>query len=153
MQWEKAERNLSATYAKLTIEERKWVDSLENGFGPSSGGLGCSWYCGGQMTKATASSTLPSSPTATFDADNIHDFDLLTSWVPQSSKGGIGEKISFHFAPLSPRVNEIIIYNGYLKTFDLFKANARAKTLKLYIDVFHDHLTTIYFNSFLINSL
>jgi hypothetical protein len=46
----------------------------------------------------------------------------------------IGKKIDFHFKPLSARVTEVIIYNGYIKNYDLFKSNSRVKKFKLYIN-------------------
>ena len=55
----------------------------------------------------------------------------MTSWIP---KGTIGTKINFHFKPFSPRINELIIYNGYIKNYDLWQANSRVKKLRLYVD-------------------
>jgi hypothetical protein len=86
--------------------------------GPYTFEPGCSWYCGGEMYKVTSDAYLPANGKADYKPDNLHDFNLLTAWVP---KGSIGKKINFHFKPLSPRVNKIIIYNGYIKNYDLFK--------------------------------
>ncbi len=118
-------------YSEMNMYNQKAVDSLEMGYGPMTQGVGCSWYCGDGPYKISSSSILKDSPN--YSEQNIHDFDLLTAWVPKS-KNGIGESISFHFKPKSPRINAIVIYNGYLKTKQLYKDNARAKKIKLIID-------------------
>lgn len=121
-------------YEKLNSKDKILIDSLEMGYGPITKGPGCSWYCGGQMYKVTSNSYLKEQGNITYKPNNIHDFDLFTAWVPDTTNGVIGKKINFHFKPLSPRVNEIIIYNGYIKNIDLFKANSRVKKFKLYIN-------------------
>lgn len=134
-----AEKNIklgdgSLRYDDLSDAEKKLMDSLDEGYGPITEGPGCSWYCGGQMYKVTGDSYLKASGSATYKPDNLHDFDLFTAWVPDTTNGVIGKKVNFHFKPLSPRVNEIKIYNGYIKNYDLFKANARVKKFRLYIN-------------------
>lgn len=124
----------SLNYDDLSSAERTFLDSLDNGYGPVSEGPGCSWYCGGEMYKVTSDAYLKGSGGTSYKPDNIHDFDLLTAWVPDTTKGVVGKKINFHFKPLSPRVNEFRIYNGYIKNYDLFKANSRVKKFKLYIN-------------------
>lgn len=118
-------------YSELTETETKTIDSLELGYGPQTEVIGCSWYCGGGPYKTSSSSIL--NDNENYSNENIHDFDLFTGWVPQS-KNGIGETISFHFKPKSPRINAIVIYNGYIKTKELWKNNSRAKKIKLKID-------------------
>lgn len=118
-------------YAEMNLINKKAIDSLEMGYGPMTQGVGCSWYCGGGPYKISSSSFLNKNQNYSFQ--NIHDFDLLTGWVPES-KNGIGESISFHFKAKSPRINAIIIYNGYIKTNELWKNNSRAKKIKLKID-------------------
>lgn len=108
---------------------KKYLDSIESGYGPLTEGPGCSWYCGGGPYKITASD----SPKK-YGPSNIHDFNLLTAWVPETKKGVIGSKINFFFEPKGPRVNTILIYNGYHKNPKLWKKNARAKKLKLYLN-------------------
>jgi hypothetical protein len=121
-------------YNKLKPEHKVLIDNLEMGFGPITEGPGCSWYCGGQMYKTTSTSYLKEQGNITYNPENIHDFNLFTAWIPDTTNGVTGKKINFHFKPLSPRVNEIKIYNGYIKNIDLFKANSRVKKFKLYID-------------------
>lgn len=121
-------------YEALNVKDKALIDSFEMGSGPLTEGPGCSWYCGGQMYKVTSNSYLKEQGNISYKPDNIHDFDLMTAWVPDTRNGVIGQKVNFHFNPLSPRVNEIIIYNGYIKNYDLFKANSRVKKIKLYIN-------------------
>lgn len=121
-------------YDQLKPQEKIWLDSLEMGYGPRTEGPGCSWYCGGQFYKVTAGSSLKANSGISYKPENLHDFSLFTAWAPDSIAGPIGQKINFHFKPLSPRVNSIVIYNGYIKTIDLFKANGRVKKFALYIN-------------------
>lgn len=123
-----------ADYKKLSPNDKALIDSLDEGYGPITKEPGCSWYCGGQMYKVTSGSYLKGQGNTNYKPDNIHDFNLFTSWVPDTTNGVTGKKISFHFKPLSPRVTEILIYNGYIKNMELFKANARVKKFRLYIN-------------------
>ncbi len=123
-----------STYEKLSAEEKRMMDQIEEGNGPLTNGVGCSWYCGGEMTKVASGSHLKQQGATTYIPKNIHDFNLFTAWVPDTAGGPVGKKIAFHFAPLSPRVSEIIIYNGYLKNSELFQAHARVKTFRLYLN-------------------
>ena len=118
-------------YDRLEDAAKVMVDSIEMGYGPLTQGPGCSWYCGGGPYKITASSYLESADSL-YVPDNAQDFNVLTPWVPAGNP--IGAKLNFHFEPLSPRVHTVQVYNGYLKNLDLWKKNARAKKLKLYIN-------------------
>ncbi|MCK9481592.1 MAG: hypothetical protein M0R38_07525 [Bacteroidia bacterium] len=121
-------------YEKLSEQDKKMIDSLESGYGPLTQGVGCSWYCGGGPYKITSSSYLKDEGKITYLPDNIHDFDLFTAWIPDNSNGSIGNKINFHFKPYAPRVNEIIIWNGYIKNTDLWKANSRVAKFKMIVN-------------------
>ena len=90
----------------------------------------CSWYCGGGPYKITASSQLGSN----YKASNIHDFSFKCAWVEGIKGGGIGEYIEYVFKNESPRINEIDIFNGYLKNDSSWKNNSRVKKLKLIIN-------------------
>lgn len=118
-------------YSEMSEKTKKAIDSLEMFFGPLTQTVACSWYCGGGPYKISSSSVLNDNPN--YSDQNIHDFDLLTAWVPKT-KNGMGESINFHFKAKSPRINAIIIYNGYIKTNELWKNNSRAKMIKLKID-------------------
>jgi hypothetical protein len=138
--WQKALDQLSKInsgdidYEKLSEKDKIMVDSLEMGYGPMTQGAGCSWYCGGGPYKITSSQYLKEEGKITYLPDNIHDFDLFTAWVPDNSNGAIGKKINFHFKPFAPRVNEIIIWNGYIKNSDLWKANSRVAKFKMIVN-------------------
>ena len=121
-------------YGLLSEPDRKMIDSLEMMYGPITQGVGCSWYCGGGPYKVTSSSYLNEQGKSTYLPGNLHDFDLFTAWVPDTKDGVIGKKVNFHFKPFSPRVNQVVIYNGYIKNKELWQANSRAKKLKLYIN-------------------
>ena len=134
--WQKAFDNYGDydKYQKLNSIDKAMVDSLEMGDGPLTQGPGCSWYCGGIMKEVTSESYLKGTGNVNYKPENLHDFNLLTAWVPDTSGGAIGKKIHFHFEALSPRVNEIMIYNGYIKNYDLFNANSRVKKFRLYVN-------------------
>lgn len=121
-------------YGQLSEQDKIMVDSLEMGYGPMTQGASCSWYCGGGPYKITSSSNLKDEGKITYLPDNIHDFDLFTAWVPDTINGSIGKKINFHFKPFAPRVNEIIIWNGYIKNSDLWKANSRVAKFKMIVN-------------------
>ncbi len=133
IQYSKIESGTIA-YEALSEAEKKFIDSLEMGYGPLLEPVGCSWYCGGQMYKVVSNSYLKADGPVSYLPENIHDFNLFTAWVPDTTNGVKGKKISFHFKPMSPRVNEIVIYNGYIKNKDLFYANARVKKFRLYVN-------------------
>jgi hypothetical protein len=121
-------------YEKISEKDKKMIDSLESGYGPLTQGVGCSWYCGGGPYKITSSSYLKDDDKITYLPDNIHDFDLFTAWVPDNTNGTIGKKINFHFKPFAPRVNEILIWNGYIKNTDLWKSNSRVAKFKMIVN-------------------
>lgn len=124
----------SLEYTSLSDRDKEMIDSLEMGDGPMTDGVGCSWYCGGGPYKITSSAWLKNQGKITYLPDNVHDFNQFTAWVPDRSDGPIGKKINFHFEPFAPRVNEIIIWNGYIKDADLWKANARVAKFRLIIN-------------------
>jgi hypothetical protein len=121
-------------YEQLAETDKMMIDSLESLYGPLTQGVSCSWYCGGGPYKITASSYKNDQRKITYQPDNIHDFDLFTAWVPDNTNGAIGKRINFHFKPFAPRINEILIWNGYIKNTDLWKANSRVAKLKLIIN-------------------
>ena len=138
--WEKALQQYdeinsgNLDYEKLSESDKQMIDSMEMMEGPLTQGPGCSWYCGGGPYKITSSSYIKDQGKITYLPDNIHDFNLFTAWVPDNSNGAIGKKINFHFKPFAPRINEIIIWNGYVKNSDLWKANSRVAKFKLIIN-------------------
>jgi hypothetical protein len=114
-------------YDDLTDEEReilKYCDEFE-GNPWTKKFLGCSWYCGGQVD--TINSNIPYESTK-----NIHDGDYGTPWIADINN--INNWIEYVFPPISSRVEDIIIVNGYVRKDDLFETYSRVKKLKLYIN-------------------
>ncbi|MEQ8473063.1 MAG: hypothetical protein RIC35_17850 [Marinoscillum sp.] len=97
-------------------------------------GGGCSWYCGGGKGTLTASSELTAQGTNTYSANNAHDLSYETAWIEGVPGRGVGEYLNYQFEPENPRITEIIIVNGYVKSNNAWKNNSRVKKLKMYID-------------------
>lgn len=91
-----------------------------------------------------ASSSLKSQEGNVYDAAMVNDGKAATAWVEAKGDGGIGEYIEFIFSrkqwekygPVSShpshKVGKILIVNGYAKTKQLWLANSRVKSLKVY---------------------
>ncbi|PPK87076.1 hypothetical protein CLV84_0009 [Neolewinella xylanilytica] len=135
--WEKSIDNLVSlntgenNYLDLDSISRIYIDSLEETLGPLTEGAGCSWYCGGGPSFIESSEVLAAVGDLTYDAANVHDFNLFTGWAPVRS---MGANINFHFDPRSPRINAVIIYNGYIKNKEIWNANSRARELLLKVN-------------------
>lgn len=95
-------------------------------------GNACSWYCGGGPDTVSASSHLSTYKNINYNPKNAHDLSYKTAWVEGVTGDGIGEYLTYHFLPESPRITKIIIVNGYVKSPKAWKNNSRVKTLKLY---------------------
>ena len=123
-------------YQKLSAAEKKLCDNCEESMESywDIFDAGCSWYCGGGPDSIAATSTLKNSKTTNYAAKNIHDLSYKTAWVEGVPGYGIGESVTYHFAPQTPRITEIIIVNGYVKSQQLWQENSRVKKLKMYID-------------------
>ena len=100
----------------------------------SINGIGCSWYCGGGQDSLSASSELSAQNNIQYSASNAHDLSYKTAWIEGVKGYGIGEYLIYHVQPTNPRITEIIIVNGYVKSDKVWKENSRVKRLKLYID-------------------
>ena len=124
-QWDEStvsEKNLMAKYGE--VYESMW-DII---------GSGCSWYCGGGQDSLSASSELASTTKITYSASNAHDLSYKTAWVEGVDGYGIGEYLTYHVQPTNPRITEVIVVNGYVKSEQAWRDNARVKKLKMYID-------------------
>lgn len=97
-------------------------------------GSGCSWYCGGGPKEVTGSSYLQSQSSNSYEPQNAHDFSYKEAWVEGVDGYGIGEYLSYKFDASSPRISEIIVVNGYVKSAASYRDNCRVKKLKVYID-------------------
>ena len=88
----------------------------------------CSWYCGGQIDSVTASSALADR----YAAEKAHDFSIITAWVEGVEGNGVGEYIKYAFPGTCPRITTVLIHNGYVKNWDVWRDNARVKRLLMY---------------------
>ncbi len=96
---------------------------------------GCSWYCASDAMNAQASSTLSPTTSTSYAANQVHDFDLKTAWVEGETGNGEGSRIRIETKATGLlRLTEIIVYNGYCKDLNTWKANGRIKTAKLFIN-------------------
>jgi len=131
-------RNFSfeSDYEHLSPEEKKAFDDclLEHEGYWDVMGIGCSWYCGGGQDTLSASSELQAQKGISYAPRNIHDLNYQTAWVEGVPGDGIGEFVTYHVPPYNPRITEIIVANGYLKSEKAWRENSRVKKLKMYID-------------------
>ena len=88
----------------------------------------CSWYCGGQIDSVTASSALADR----YAAEKAHDFSIVTAWVEGVDGNGVGEYLRYSFPGTCPRITTVLIHNGYVKNWDVWRDNARVKRLLMY---------------------
>lgn len=82
----------------------------------------------------TASSTLQEQCDDLYGSENIGDLNYETAWVEGVDGDGIGEHIEFNFPPSHPRITTVIIANGFVKSREIWKNNARVKQLKMYLN-------------------
>ena len=113
---------------ELNILLEKYGEVVENAWDIIDGG--CSWYCGGGNYKIKASSSLGDS----YKAEFANDLSYKTAWVEGKTDEGVGEYLEYYFKNDSPRITEIIISNGYMKSEETWKNNNRVKKLKLYVN-------------------
>jgi hypothetical protein len=120
----------------LSEDERKiWNETdetIENYWDIIGGG--CSWYCGGGPKEVIASSQLKAQGANSYDAGNAHDLSYKTAWVEGAAGYGIGEFLVYKFSPTSPRITDVIVVNGYVKSEKAYLENSRVKTLKMYLN-------------------
>jgi len=131
--WEKMENGVD--YTDLTVVEKKAIDNVDETMVNywDIEGQGCSWYCGGGPVTKAASSTLDSQGTIDYKADNVHDLNYKNVWVEGVAGYGVGEYITYGFPQSSPRITEIIVVNGHVKSETAWRNNSRVKKLKMYI--------------------
>jgi hypothetical protein len=126
--------------SKLYPTEQKELDVLLQKYGEVVESMwdvidgGCSWYCGGGNYKIKASSTLNSEKDTKYQAKNANDLSYQTAWVEGKPDEGIGEYLEYSFYNKSPRITQIIISNGYVKSDAAWKNNNRVKKLRLSIN-------------------
>jgi hypothetical protein len=69
-----------------------------------------------------------------YKVDNIHDLNYRTVWSEGVVGYGIGEYVEYHFKAESPRITQIQIANGYVKSNKAWLENSRVKALKMYVN-------------------
>lgn len=134
--WSKMNKMKVIDITKLPKEEQILYENCDEtieSYWDVMGG-GCSWYCAGGQDTLSASSCLASNKEITYEAANIHDLNYKTAWVEGVDGYGIGESVTYHFPPQNPRMTEIIIANGYIKSEKAWKENSRVKKLKMYLN-------------------
>lgn len=123
-------------YEDLSQEDKdalSKVDETMESYWDIIGG-GCSWYCGGGSKEVTASSYLKSEGENNYEPSNAHDLNYKNAWIEGVAGYGIGEYLLYTFDGASPRINEIIVVNGYVKSKTAWENNSRVKKLKVYIN-------------------
>ena len=93
-------------------------------------GAECSFYCGCNMGEQKASSTLKQQGKQDYKASNIHDLDFSTTWIEGAEGYGIGEWVEYTLPAYNPRITELLIANGYVRTKKLWEENSRVKVLE-----------------------
>jgi hypothetical protein len=118
----------------LTQSEKKILDSFDETKSDYWDiiGQGDGWYNAGGPYDVNASSTLVSKDENAYAAKNAHDHSYKTAWIEGVKGYGIKEYITYYFKPEAPRVDTIIVVNGYVKDKDVWKNNSRVKKLLLY---------------------
>jgi hypothetical protein len=128
--------NDGTKYEDLSQEEQdalSKVDETKESYWDIIGG-GCSWYCGGGPKAVTASSYLETEEKNNYEPKNAHDLNYKNAWVEGVAGYGIGEYLLYTFSGTSPRINEIKVVNGYVKSKTAWEENSRVKKFKLYVD-------------------
>lgn len=97
-------------------------------------GGGCSFYCGCCIGTQKASSTLKPQGKFNYKASNAHDLDLSTAWVEGAAGDGIGEWIEYTLPADNPRITQIIIANGYVRTKTAWRENSRVEALEVSVN-------------------
>lgn len=119
-------------------EEDQWIfrnydDTKESPF--EIIGARCSWYCGGDSIGIRSSSHLPGHRSQfSYVAKNAHDLSFATAWVEGAKGNGIGEYLEYRFDNTHPRLTQIIVHNGYVKSEKAWRDNGRVKKLKMILN-------------------
>ena len=90
----------------------------------------CSWYCGGEVKKVTASSCLAPQGKFTYAGKNAHDFSHESVWATKGK--GVGQSLTYTFEGKCPRITAVKILNGHVKNATAWRANSRVKRLRMY---------------------
>lgn len=95
------------------------------------------------FSSITASSTLKES--VSHDASNLNDLDLSTCWCEGDKGLGINSSVTWMLKNGTCDIEEIVIYNGYLKSEDRYTKNARPSMLVFdFYDSNDDFISSIF---------
>lgn len=133
--WERNSKN--DNFDSLTPAEKSYLDdNCDETIGDYWDiiGGGCSWYCGGGPYKVISSSAASKYQNISYGGENAHDLSYKTAWVEGSEGNGTGEFLEYYFKAQSPRITEITVVNGMIKSNTLWKNHSRAKKIKLYLN-------------------
>jgi hypothetical protein len=114
---------------KLMINYNETMESIWDIIGGA-----CSWYCGEGPYKVIESSYLPKQGDNEYTGTMAHDFSFRTAWVEGVKGYGIGEYVEYYFRNQAPRITEIKIFNGYVKSEKAWIENSRVSKLKLSVN-------------------
>lgn len=121
-----ADKMTEAEFQRLTeiMEGSALLTDLYSGY--------CSWYCGGDVKRVTASSHLKSQGRFNYLPQNAHDFDHESVWAEGVPGQGIGQWLDYEFEGACPRITHVTIASGHVKTQAAWEANSRPKQIKVY---------------------
>ena len=83
------------------------------------------------------SSALPASEGSYYDASHAHDLNLDSAWVEGAKGDGIGEYLEYTVRvtsgphPADAAITNLIVFNGYRKSRDLWRKNNRVRRLRV----------------------
>jgi hypothetical protein len=96
--------------------------------------LGCSWYCGGEVSDVRASSVLAPTRKHSYSPENAHDGLANTAWVEGNLGSAQGAWIEYELPPQKARVTTVLLYNGLIDSPKKWRENGRIKSLLLSIN-------------------
>ena len=120
-----SEKAINAFEADIERTQESIYDAL---------GAECSFYCGCNMGEQKASSTLKQQGKKDYKDSNIHDLDFSTTWVEGAEGYGVGEWVEYTLPAYNPRITELLIANGYVRTKKLWEENSRVKVLDVEVN-------------------
>lgn len=114
------------------LKSSEFVDGKENYWDII--GISCSFYCGCGLGDLSASSELKPEHRLSYLAKNAHDLSYRTAWIEGVPGYGVGEYLIYRFPPENPRITNVIVINGYIKSDKAWRENSRVKKLKMYVN-------------------
>lgn len=94
----------------------------------------CSWYCGGMIDTVVASSCKKPDGGQSYIGMNTHDWNIQSAWLTGKAKRGVGTSLTYTFPAQCPRITNVLILNGCVRTSNDWQNYARVKKMKVYYD-------------------